>query len=465
VLALMIFSKPFVEWARSLSGDDLVLPQTRNVPLVKRASRRINRGFFDAFCVGIVAWIVSMPLIVFHFSQINPWAIVCGIILAPFVFASLIGGLAKLVLTLLWPSLSGAWAILAAAPIAAMRHVLTWLSHLPGSDFPIPAMPLWMLLLCYAFMLLWLVPMPRPKLKLLLRAAPVTACFIAILLPLRRVKSAVLPDELSFTLLSLGAGQCAVLETPSGRTILIDAGSSSMADVLGKAIGPYLRATQHASVDSMLLTHCDYDHISAAASIAQVYEVREVLTGSGFRTHARGNVPAEALLRTLESLDIPPRVVEPGQHIPLGRGAELEILWPPSNSEGLSSNDSAVVAQIRYAGRSILITGDIQDAAEAALSKSPQLLHADVLIAPHHGSSEATTEAFLRAVSPSSILSSNDRTLTGKQKRFDQIVGPSPLYRTNRCGAITVRISGEGVVRVEPFVPGSMVMDQTHRSN
>jgi competence protein ComEC len=172
-------------------------------------------------------------------------------------------------------------------------------------------------------------------------------------------------------------------------------------------------------------------------------------------------VPAENLLRTLDALDIPPRIVEPGQHIPLGRGAELEILWPPSHSESLSSNDSAVVAQIRYAGRSILITGDIQDAAESQLTNSPQLLHADVLIAPHHGSSELTTDGFVRAVSPSSILSSNDRTLTGKQKRFEQIVKDVPLYRTNVCGAITVRISNDGGITVTPFVPGMVKWPRT----
>jgi beta-lactamase superfamily II metal-dependent hydrolase len=98
------------------------------------------------------------------------------------------------------------------------------------------------------------------------------------------------------------------------------------------------------------------------------------------------------------------------------------------------------------------------------LSKSPQLLHADVLIAPHHGSSELTTDAFVRAVSPASILSSNDRTLTGKQKRFEQIVKDIPLYRTNVCGAITVRISNDGGITVTPFVPGTARLPRSSAS-
>ena len=260
--------------------------------------------------------------------------------------------------------------------------------------------------------------------------------------------------RLSVTLLSLGAGQCAVVETPAGRTMMIDAGSSSHVGSAGQVHRSRICARpRHTSIDTMLLTHSDYDHISAAGGVAQVYDVREVLVGGRFREHARSSARPKQLLRTFDALDIPPRVVEPGQHIPLGRGAELEILWPPPTGTELSSNESAIVAQLRYAGRSVLITGDIQEVAESALLKDPAALHADVLIAPHHGSSESTTAAFLGAVDPTYIVSSNDRTLTVKQKRFETLMGPAQLFRTNRCGAITVHISKAGVVRVETFLP------------
>src|SRR5439155_4196715 len=156
VLALMVFSRPFMQFMRGLGAEEPFDPN-RKRPLMQRLTRRMHNGFTDSFYVGVVAWAVSMPLIIFHFNQINPWAIVCGIILAPFVFASLIGGLAKLVLTLLWPSMAGTWALLAAQPIAMMRWVLAWLAKLPGADFPMPSMPLWGLLVIYALFLLLLV--------------------------------------------------------------------------------------------------------------------------------------------------------------------------------------------------------------------------------------------------------------------------------------------------------------------
>jgi competence protein ComEC len=451
VLALMIFSRRFLEFMRGFVTDEFS-NLNRNLSLRQRIARRIRGGLFDAFCIAILAWAVSMPLIIYHFNQINPWAIVAGIVLAPFVFTALVGGLLKVLLTMLWPSFSPTWALLAATPIAAMRHVLGWLALLPGSDFPIPAMPVWALFVIYGLFLLTLIPMPRPRLRLVVRCGPVAACAMAIVLPLHLVRSTIAPDELKLTLLALGAGQCAVIDTPAGRTVVVDAGSSSMSDLLGKCISPYLRATQHTSIDTMLLTHSDYDHISAAGAVAQAYGVREVLVDAEFREHAQTTAPAEALLKTFDALEIAPRVVLPGEHIALDHGVELEILWPPVSRGDLSSNESACVAQLRYAGRSILITGDIQEIAEKELLKWPDALRADVLIAPHHGSSETTTADFVGAVHPSMILSSNDRTLTGKQKRFEHLIGDTPLYRTNRCGAITVHISKDGGVRVETFL-------------
>ncbi|MGH7175853.1 MAG: DNA internalization-related competence protein ComEC/Rec2, partial [Tepidisphaeraceae bacterium] len=418
VLGLMIFTRPLIAWWRRVRGEEAFPPSGRQGAL-SRAGLMGESMFAGVFAAALVAWVVSMPLVAYHFEQLNPWAIPASIILGPIVFVALISGLAKIVLSLLFPSLSGAWATMSAAPIAFMRTVLSWLAQLPWSDFPLPAMPLWTLAIIYALLLALLLPCPVPKLRLVMRIAPLGLCIAAVLLPLRNIQRTIGPPRLTLTLLAVGAGQCAVLQTPGGRTIIIDAGSNSLSDPLRKCVAPFLRHRGCTSVDTLLLTHSDYDHISAAGAIAQVYDVREVLTGSQFRYNALDNPPAEALLRSLESIDLSPRVVQPGEKIPLGRDVEVEVLWPPLRASPRSSNDGSVVARIGYAGRSILVTGDIQESAQGALLERyrTEQLHADVLIAPHHGSTESTTADFLLAVDPSIIISSNDRSLTGKQKR------------------------------------------------
>jgi competence protein ComEC len=204
-------------------------------------------------------------------------------------------------------------------------------------------------------------------------------------------------------------------------------------------------------VDSLILSHANYDHFSAAAEIVGAYDVREVSVGAKFRRHSIDNPPAEGLLRTLDALERPPRTVAPGDVIPLGRDTSLEVLWPPPSLVS-AANDASLVVRLTHAGRTILFTGDIQSDALVGLLEHPEQLRADVLVAPHHGSSEDETPPFLRAVSPSIVLSSNDRTLTMKQRNFERMVGAAQLYRTNRHGAVTVRIDRDGNLTVEPFL-------------
>jgi beta-lactamase superfamily II metal-dependent hydrolase len=90
-------------------------------------------------------------------------------------------------------------------------------------------------------------------------------------------------------------------------------------------------------------------------------------------------------------------------------------------------------------------------------------LKADVLVAAHHGSSEKTTPAFVRAVNPQFIISSNGSPLTEKQKLFELMIGKRPLYRTSNCGAITLRIGRDGTLSVRSFIPQSLAATTTAR--
>ena len=100
----------------------------------------------------------------------------------------------------------------------------------------------------------------------------------------------------------------------------------------------------------------------------------------------------------------------------------------------------------------MLFTGDVAEMSMRALIEQGADLQADVLIAPHHGSFERSTPAFIEAVRPGVILASNARRLSGKQRDFDRAVAGIPLYRTHQHGAITVTIDASGSVKVEPLL-------------
>lgn len=454
VLGLILFTRPTLRALRR-DPDVLAAAPPRRPSLVGTAQNFGDRVVVKAFAAGVVAWGVSCPLIAYHFEQLNPWAVLAGIVLAPIVMTALVGGLLKIVLTLLWPGLSSTWAALAAAPVGWMRQMVEWLASLPWGDVPVPPPPVFLILLFYVLLLPMMWPCHRASLRWCLRGGRVALIGLILFLPF--AAGFTVPTTgagtTRVTLLSVGAGQCAVVEPPSGRTVLIDAGSTGMSDLVSRCLGPYLRHRRCTSVDTVLVSHANYDHFSAVAEIVDVYGVREVLTSSRFAQHAPGNAAAESMLVALSEAQRPPREVSPGERIPIGRETYLEILWPPRNMPALvEANDASLVLKLAHAGGSILFTGDIQDAAMAELLKSPDRLRADVLVAPHHGSAERLTRRFIEAVAPRHIVSSNNRSLTAKQREFDRLAFGRNLLRTHRAGAVMITFNEKGTIEVAPML-------------
>jgi competence protein ComEC len=397
---------------------------------------------------------MSMPLIAYHFGQLNSWAVPAGVVLLPLTVVALYAGVGKIVLTLFWPSGAHFWAMVAAVPIVCMRHLIERLDRFPGASIAVSP-PIWLLTVYYGLILLFFVPIRVKLWRWLTRMASMAACAALLLLPNVAgglpTSGAAPREPLRITLVSVGAGQCAVVRPTPGHAIFIDVGSDTVSDVGRALVLPWLRAEHCGNVDKILLSHGDFDHISAAAEVFQNYDEPTVYTSPHFARHAVGNFPATSLLHVLQSAGRPPTIIHQGDHVDLGNGAAIDVLWPPVNCN-MNSNDCGLVLKLKFAGETVLFPADIQVAPERELLKHPELLRADVLVAPHHGSAETTTAAFIRAVHPKYILASNAEKLTHKQRIFDTIAEDYPLYRTSRCGAIDLTIETSGQIDIQTFL-------------
>lgn len=431
VLGLIVFTGPIERFLYRPDGDILVAMSVHaRVPLLERWKVHLGRWSAAPLATALAAWSMSLPIVAWHFEQLNPWAVFASIILIVPVFLALLGGFAKIILTLLLPLGAAWWAAGASSAIAFMRWCVELLGKLPGSDLPISAPPLVFIIIYYALLALPLIRSPGGRLR---RWAPVAPVAAVALLALFTFTSAPNSGGLRLTLLSVGAGQCCVIELPDGRTAMIDAGSSTFAGLDRQSIAPFLRHIAARCIDLLLLTHGDEDHTNAAEEMIANHGVGRVIVGEHFDGE---RLPS---WRTLSS----------GEAVSLGNGALLESIGPGQDERTV--NDNAMVLRLMYAGRTILLPSDIQEAAQRALLERPGELRCDVLIAPHHGSAEPATGEFLRAADPRIILSSNDDSLSRKQVLFDRLAAGRKLHRTNKCGAISVLIERNGNVTVETF--------------
>lgn len=226
--------------------------------------------------------------------------------------------------------------------------------------------------------------------------------FALLLLSIREVS--LLPDgKLHVFVLDVGQGDSTLLVSPSGQQILIDGGPDiTTLEHLGKHM-PFLDRT----IELLVLTHPDKDHIVALPHVLRRYKVQRVLI-----TAVHHNLGFyEAFLQALKDANIPVTIADPSLLIDMGDGLALDILWPPSfvadtNSE---TNMTSIVLRAIYGEHEILLTGDAEKTAENFLLQSKQPLQADIIKIGHHGSKTSTSTGFLLAVNPDIALISSGR--------------------------------------------------------
>ena len=129
-------------------------------------------------------------------------------------------------------------------------------------------------------------------------------------------------------------------------------------------------------------------------------------------------------------------------------GVRFEWLWPPPGLDrGTSANDTSIVLRVSYAGRSVLLTGDIENLGQRGLLARGGL-HADVLVLPHHGSVRATSAAFIEAVDAVAVIRSSHQRMDETHNGINAIVGAATFHNTADTGAVRVIITSTGSLTV-----------------
>ncbi len=248
------------------------------------------------------------------------------------------------------------------------------------------------------------------------------------------------PDgRLVVTMLDVGQGDAILVETPAGQHLLIDGGADGqrLMEELGERLPFWER-----SLDLVVLTHPQEDHLAGLVETLGRYEVTQVLA-----TARDSESPTyEAWQTQIRRQGITLTTARPGQRIDLGDGAVLRVLAPGDRALGASNaNDSSLVVRLEYGDASFLLPGDVEAPGEEALLSSDSSLNATVLKVPHHGSRTSTTPAFLRAVQPAvAIVSVGEGNPYGHPsptvlERLDDAL----LLRTDQHGAVRLSTDGE----------------------
>jgi competence protein ComEC len=257
-------------------------------------------------------------------------------------------------------------------------------------------------------------------------------------------------NDLRVTAIDVGQGSAALLELPRGFTILVDGGGfadNQSFDVGERIVAPFLWRRKICSVDLLVLTHPNSDHLNGLLYIARHFHAKTLWSNG----QAADTAGYRQLMEILEQNKIQHPCYPALLRARRINGVGLSILYPPGgflqhaeNQTERAVNDNSLVLRLDYGNIGFLFTGDIEAPAERVLSSSypAERLRCDVLFAPHHGSRTSNTQPFVEKVQPRIVVVS-----AGANSRFG-LPHPQVIERYQRRGARIYRTDQGGAIRL-----------------
>ncbi|UCH19572.1 MAG: ComEC/Rec2 family competence protein [Deltaproteobacteria bacterium] len=255
-------------------------------------------------------------------------------------------------------------------------------------------------------------------------------------------------NDLRVTIIDVGQGEAVLMELPHGYCILVDGGGFSdnaVFDVGARVVAPYLWRKKIKSIDTVILTHPNSDHLNGLAYIARHFNVKNVWTNnearntSGFRQFMNAIVENKIKLLNFHDLS---RLHEI-------EGVMLKILYPPKDflkkrkkDIWRTPNNNSLVVKAIFGSKSFLFPGDILARAEKELvSLAGNELKSTVILTPHHGSISSSTRQFLEKVNPEIAV------ISAGWKNSFHFPHPEVLSRYTEMGCSVLRTDIQGAVR------------------
>ncbi|MCP4541235.1 MAG: DNA internalization-related competence protein ComEC/Rec2 [Chloroflexi bacterium] len=417
---------------------------------VERA-RKIVRLISESFLVTLAAQILTLPIIMTKFGRLSLITLVTNVgILWIQSYIMVVGSVATLLGLVILPlgQVVGwvVWAFLAYTILIVQST-----AKVPFASVEVQ-MEWWMMWGCYLLIggVTWWMKQPqewrhewwsknlsRLKLKVIFAS-------ILVLMMLMVFTGRTLPDDdLHITLLDVGQGDAIFIRTPSGKQILVDGGPSET--VLLSQLGDQMPFWDH-TLDMMILSHPDADHITGLVPVLERYQVDTVI----FREVEHRTEVYEYWQQLLQSEGAMVYQGEVGLHITLDQGLEMTVLHPgvePVSGTDADVNNNSVAVRLVHGQVSVLLTGDIEAVVERQLVATGTPLASRVLKAAHHGSCSSTTQRFLDAVNPEIVVISvgadNDfgHPCPDVMERLEGL----PVYRTDEQGVVEIISDGVGV--------------------
>ncbi|BDG36853.1 ComE operon protein 3 [Parageobacillus caldoxylosilyticus] len=434
---LMLIADPYMLWD---VGFQLSFTVTFALILSSRVIMFCDSALWRLFWPALIAQLSALPLLVYYFFEMSLWGIILNMIFVP-LYSFII-----LPLSVISVAACAMNPLFSVPFMWLLQKVIVWSDKvvlLFSSSYPLSltlGRPSFFLLIGYvAAILVAFVQMEKRRYW--------GIGWVVIVIALHAL-SPYIDRYGEVVFLDVGQGDCIYIELPYRKAVyLIDTGGTLPQqretwqqrkrkwDVGKDVVIPFLKSNGVRSLDKLITTHEDVDHIGAAEEIIRTFAVKELLVSKGDGNHSPLQ---EKLLQLARQKHIHVLNVARGDRWSAG-GTSFYVLHPSATDA--KDNNNSIVLYAKLGGVSWLFTGDIEEAGEKELVNAFPRLKADVLKVAHHGSATSTTELFLDQIQPKIAVIS-----VGEHNRYHH-PSPSVIERLQKRNTLILRTDQHGAVR------------------
>ena len=372
----------------------------------------------QTFIISLIAFLVSIPICINNFFQINLLSPIINVLFVPYVSFILFP---LSFLCLLFTFLDNLIFLF----VIVLENISLYLSTLKIGEI-ILAKPPFIIILIYYFLIS--VGINKMTVKKYFYLIPL----VILIFIHSNINYFSRYPYLVF--IDVGQGDSIFISLPHNKgNVLIDTGGKISFEQpwqqknntykIGKdTIIPFLKSIGIKKLDYLILTHGDADHMGEALNIVKNYNVEQVVFNSGSLVKLE-----KELIVELDKLNINYDFLKRGDVISIGE-VEMHCLNP---SRDINENDNSIVLYLKIFKHTILLTGDISSNIEEDIILAYPKLKVDILKVGHHGSKTSTSEKFINTIKPKYAI-----IPVGRNNRFNH---PSEIV-INRLRSNDVKI-------------------------
>ena len=420
-------------WA---ADDPLAQLAHEGRPWPVRAAIDAWRWCWKLSLIGAAIWLLTLPLAMARFHLASPSALLLNTLLWLPMTLALAAGLAALAIAAVVPPLAALPAAICDRMFAVLQATIDAVRTWPGSYFWTPGPPDWWLAGFYGGLAaMAVVPRLRPpwRWRLALAALWIAAGLAPAMLPR--------PERLRVECLAVEHGAAVLLELPSGKTMLYDAGRMLAPEAATNSIAAALWSRGITHLDALVISHADTDHFNAVPGLLERFSVGAVYVSPVM--FEEPNAALDALQAAIRKAGVPVVTISAGDRLRGGPDCSIEVLHPPRKGV-VGDNANSLVLAIEHRGRRLLLPGDLEPPGlNDVVAEVPW--DCDVLVAPHHGSRRSDPPELAAWCKPEWVLlSAGQQTDVGTATDAYRAAGARVLH-TGKVGAIEIVSDARGL--------------------